>query len=153
MVGEEQGRVDDIAVRAWDAEYASERCGPAAAWEGDLPPGRVIRSGGVPLRGCLGGGRAAAGVGVIEFEGAELDAEAGVKRRRQRGQRSQREVLPAAQDLADPPRGYAHPGREVGSGQAALAQAPVDLVRELGDEGEHLLVDLGLRGPLIGRNA
>jgi hypothetical protein len=23
--------MDDIAVRAWDAKYASERCGPAAA--------------------------------------------------------------------------------------------------------------------------
>src|SRR5580704_18777314 len=121
--------------------------------EGRCRRAGVIRSGGVPLRDCLGGGGAVAGERVAGLERVELEAEAGVQRRRQRGQRSQREVLPAAQDLANPPGGYAHPGREVGSGQTALAQAPVDLVGELSDEGEHLLVDLGFRGPLIGRNA
>src|SRR5208282_383845 len=92
-------------------------------------------------------------VRVLGLGAAELDVEPRVEGRGQRGQRPQRQVLPAAEDLADPPRGDAHPGREVGAGEAALTHMPVDIVRQLRDEGEHLLVDLGFCGPLLGRNA
>jgi hypothetical protein len=76
MVGEERCPGDDIPIRARDAEGA----GRGTGLEGRR--GNWNSSGGVPLRGCLGGGRAAAGVGVIDFERTELDAEAGVQSRR-----------------------------------------------------------------------
>lgn len=96
---------------------------------------------------------AAACEGVFALEGGEFYVEARVERRGQRSQRSQREVLPAAQDLADPPRRDAHTGREVGSGQAAFTHIPVDIVRQARDESEHLFVDLRLGDALVWRNA
>ena len=82
MVGEERRMVDDIVVRGVGRGIRFGTLRACGCKGRDLPPGRVIRSGGVPLRGCLGGGRAAAGVGVIDFERAELDTEAGVQSRR-----------------------------------------------------------------------
>src|SRR5580692_12091137 len=98
-------------------------------------PGLAVRD---PRQGVMVPGRrgfgprgAVAGEGVAALERAELDVEARVERRGQRGQRAEREVLAAAQDLADPPGRDAHAGREVGPGEPALAHIPVDLVRQL----------------------
>jgi len=90
---------------------------------------------------------------VVSLERTQRQVEPCVQGRGQGGQRAQGQVLAAAEDLADPPGGDAHPGREVGPAHAALAQVPVDLVGQLGDEGEHLLVYLALRGPVVWRNA
>src|SRR6516162_1979814 len=113
-------------------------------------PGEAVM---VTGRSGFGLSRTPAGVGVVTLEGAELDVEAGLEGRGQRGQRPQREILAAAEDLADPPGGDAHPGREVGTSQTALAHVPVDLVGQLSDEGEHLVVDLALYSPLVRRSA
>ena len=81
------------------------------------------------------------------------DIEARVEGCGQRGQRPQREILGAAEDLADPSGRDAHPCREVSAGEAALAHVPADLVGQLRDEGEHLVVDLGFHSPTVWRSA
>src|SRR5260370_198189 len=63
------------------------------------------------------------------------------------------QVLPAGEDLAEPARRNAHPGREVRPGDAALAHVEGDSVGQLRDQTVHLLVNLGLHGPLVWRNA
>jgi hypothetical protein len=46
---------------------------------------------------------------------------------------AKRQVLAAAEDLADPPGRDAHPGRELSPGQATLAHMEGDLVGQLRD--------------------
>src|SRR5882757_9174834 len=81
----------------------------------------------VVVRGGRGVGPAAAGVLVRGLEAAELEVETGVEGGGQRSQRAERQVLAAAEDLADPTRRDAHPGRELGPGQATLAHVEGDL--------------------------
>src|SRR5580698_10704962 len=104
-------------------------------------------------RSCLGVRRIAAVICVLGLEGTEPNVKAGVEGRGQRGQRPQGQVLAAAEDLAHTPGRDAHAGSEVSPGETTLPHMPVDLVRQLRDEGEHLFVDLGICSPLIWRNA
>src|SRR5271157_1464090 len=108
---------------------------------------------GILVRDRFGVRRMAAGIRVPGLEAGEFDVEARVQRRGQRGQRPQGQVLPTTQNLAHPPGRDAHAGREVGPGETALPHMPVDLVRQLRDKGEHLFVNLSIRGPLAWRNA
>src|SRR6266568_2436381 len=123
--------------------------GPAVA---GLPAMLATREGAL-VRGGFGGRRLAAGEGVVDLEAADLEVEPGVEGAGQRRERSERQVLPAAEDLADPARRDAHPGREVRPGDAALAHVEGDPVGQLRDQTVHLLVNLSLHGPLVWRNA
>src|SRR5436190_21858676 len=103
----------------------------------------------VVVRGGRGLGRAAAGVLVRGLEAAEFEVEAGVEGGGERGQRAERQVLAAAEDLADPPGRDTHPRRELSPGQATLAHMEGDLVGQLRDQPVHLLVNFGLDGLVV----